>query len=213
MKHSQGKTRNAAAGRALCSIIKDMVIFNKLFNLKKSDHKYLNKAITLKSIKTEVYRIAKLISASDNYLPTYGYTRDLAYPHVEVDKKGLLHYVIVDERGQERVRKTTVNLTELLFWIFDGVTFSMASDYELKNRSETQDCRKLLFVKQEELLGVIDTHWKEVKQKEHEEILKRNPFDDLASLRATYYRELRGKGYSESEIDQLAYEKYPKTNN
>jgi hypothetical protein len=190
-----------------------MIFGRKLFNRKKSDHKYLNKAITLKSIKAEVDRNAKLISTSGNYLPTYGYSRDLGYSHVEVDKKGLLHYVIVDERGQERERKTTGNLIELLFWIFDGVTFSMASDYERTNRIETQDCRRLLFVKQEELLGIVDKNWKEVKQKEHEEILKRNPFDDLASLRATYYRELRGKGYSESEIDQLAYKKYPKTNN
>ena len=189
-----------------------MIIGRPLFNRNKSDHKYLKKAITLKSIKAEVDRIAKLISASENYLPTYGYSRDLAYPHVEVDKNGLLHYVIV-ERGQERERKTTENLTDLLFWIFDHVTSSIASDYELKNRIETQDCRRIMFVKQEELLGLIDTQWKEMNQKEHQEILKRHPFDDLASLRATYYRELRGKGYSESEIDQLAYQKYPKTNN
>jgi hypothetical protein len=188
-----------------------MIINSQLFHLKKSDFKHLNKTITLKSIKSEVDRIAKLISASDNYLPTYGYSRDLGYSHVEVDKKGLLHYVIVDERGQERERKTTGNLTDLLFWIFDGITFSMASDYEITNRKETQDCRRLLFVKQEELLGIIDKGWKEVKQKEHGEILKRNPFDDLASLRADFFRELRGKGYSQSEVDQLAYEKYPKS--
>lgn len=66
-----------------------------------------------------------------------------------------------------------------------------------------------MFAKQEELLGILHKDWEERERKEHQSILKVNPFDDLAGRRATYCRELRAKGLSESEIDTLVSEKYP----
>ena len=83
-------------------------------------------------IKKKVNELAKKINAPTDLLPTYGYSRDFAYPHIEVDNTGLLHYVII-ERGQELDRKTTDKLDTLLYWIFASVTFSMARDYDLKN--------------------------------------------------------------------------------
>jgi hypothetical protein len=44
---------------------------------------------------------------------------------------------------------------------------------------------------------------------EHQNIIKNHPFDDLASLRATYSGQLRQLGLPENEIFKLAYEKYP----
>jgi len=152
--------------------------------------------------------IATKINAPKDLLPTYGYSRDFAYPHIEVDNVGLFHFVIV-ERGQELNRKTTDSLDTLLYWIFSGVTFSMACDYELKHRMEEKDCRRIMFDKQEELIGVLSGTWRQKENEEHKNILKSYPFDDLAGLRATYSGQLRQQGYSESEIDKLAYEKYP----
>jgi len=43
--------------------------------------------------------------------------------------------------------------------VFEGVTFSMACDFELKHRKTNQDFRRQLFSKQEELLGTDDQKW------------------------------------------------------
>ena len=102
--------------------------------------------LSLDDIKKKVDEVAGKINAPTDLLPTYGYSRDFAYPHIEVDNAGRLNYVIL-ERGQELERKTTDNLDDLLYWVFSGITFSMACDYELKNRIEMKDCRRMIFEK------------------------------------------------------------------
>ena len=164
--------------------------------------------MTLLEIKQKVDQLAARINAPANYLPTFSSPIGDATPNIEIDDLGLYHYVI-SERGNEYDRKMTSDLNDLLYWIFSSVTFSMATDYELKNRIEDQDFRRILFQKQQELLGTLNKEWEERERKEHEYILSNNPFDDLAGVRATYCRELRAKGLSESEIDKLGYEKYP----
>ncbi len=149
------------------------------------------------------------IDAPDDLLPTYGYSRDFGYPHIEVDANGLLHYVIV-ERGEELERKTTNELDELLYLIFASVTFSMAGKFEVKNRIEDKDSRRMMFAKQEELLCILSDAWRQKEKEEHQRILERCPFDDLAGLRAIYCGQLRQQGYTESDISKLAYEKYLK---
>ncbi|WBL23854.1 Imm63 family immunity protein [Zunongwangia sp. HRR-M8] len=163
---------------------------------------------TVTEIEKVVKQLAKKINSPRYLLPTFSSPIGDATPNIEVDNVGLYNYVI-SERGNEYERKLTSDLNELLYWIFSPVTFSMACDYELKNRIEEKDCRRIIFEKQEKLLGILDKKWEEKERKEHQSILVNNPFDDLASLRAKYCRELRTKGLSETKIEKLAYEKYP----
>jgi hypothetical protein len=162
---------------------------------------------SLDEIKKKVYELAMKIDVPSNLLPTYGQQIWDAHPYIEVDN--LFMYYIISERGEEYERKMTDNIDELLYCIFSSVTFSMASDHELKNRIEDKDCRRIMFAKQEQLLGQLNDNWREKKSAEHQSILKTHPFDDLAGLRAAYFRQLRLKGLSESEIKKLAYTKYP----
>ncbi len=163
---------------------------------------------TLTEIQNIVNELAKKINASTYLLPTFSSPIGDATPNIEIDNSGLYNYVI-SERGNEYDRKITSDLNDLLYWIFSSVTFSMACDYELKNRIEDKDCRRIIFAKREELLGILSKDWEEKERKKHQSILENSPFDDLAGLRATYCGELRAKGLPESEIDKLAYEKYP----
>ncbi|MES2395994.1 MAG: Imm63 family immunity protein [Bacteroidota bacterium] len=165
--------------------------------------------ITLNDIKNKVDELALKINAPTNLLPTYGQQNRDAHPYIEVDNLGFMFYVI-SERGQEYERKMSDKIDDLLYCIFAGVTFSMSCDYELKNRIEAKDCRRIMFDKQEELLGQLKDTWGKKKNAEHQSILKTHPFDDLAGLRATYCGQLRKKGYLETEINKLAYAKYPK---
>ena len=85
---------------------------------------------------------------------------------------------VVNERGIEYERRITTDLDELLYWIFEVITSSMASDFELRNRMEEQDSRRLWFAKQEELLGLLNPKWQDRIKIHHAEILKDHPFVD-----------------------------------
>ena len=133
--------------------------------------------VTLSEIKAEVDRRAALIGASGRVLPTYGHSDDFGYPHIEVDERGY-HYVVV-ERGNELERTTTPSLDELLYRIFNGVTFSLAVNYEVQHRIAGEDCRRQIFRHQIELLSRLDARWAARCSKEKGRILRENPFRDF----------------------------------
>lgn len=124
----------------------------------------------------EVDRLAARVGAPADLLPTYGYSEDGARPHIEVDPSGY-HYVVV-ERGQEMSRITTSNFDELLFHVFEHVTFELACQYELKHRVEHRDVRRLIFRRQIELLTVLSQTWADMESQDHERILRQHPYND-----------------------------------
>jgi hypothetical protein len=114
---------------------------------------------TLEDIKELVEKLAEKINAPQHLLPTYGHSIDGAHPHIEIDKNEQLYYVVV-ERGQELKRDFAVDIDDLLYRIFADITFSMAVDYEVKHRIESEDFRKQMFAIQEELLGILNGKWR-----------------------------------------------------
>ena len=139
---------------------------------------------SIAEIKIEIERLAAMIGALDSHaLPMYERTEDFARPHIEVNSSGY-HFVVI-ERGQELERFTTFALEDLLCKIFHGVTFSLASDYELAHRIESQDCRRTIFRRQVELLALISKRWADCAIVEHEQILREHLFDDHSAMRAS----------------------------
>ncbi|QMW00359.1 Imm63 family immunity protein [Spirosoma foliorum] len=133
--------------------------------------------MTLSAIKEQIETLGGLINVPHHLYPTYGYSADGALPHIELDGSGTFHFVVV-ERGQELERRATTALDDLLYWIFDTITFSMACRFELDNRNHSQDFRRILFSQQEEFLGRININWQETKRTEHNLILTKHPFTD-----------------------------------
>jgi hypothetical protein len=132
--------------------------------------------LNLSEIKAEVDRRTVLIGASGFVLPTYGRTEDFARPHIEADSRGY-HYVVV-ERGRELERITTRELDELLYHIFQSITFSLAMDFECKHRIAREDCRRQIFCHQVELLSRLDRRWAARCAQEQNRVLEENPFRD-----------------------------------
>lgn len=132
--------------------------------------------LTLEAIKSEVESLAAKIGASGYVLPTYGRSEDFARPHIEIDSRGY-HFVVV-ERGQELKRITTTDLDQLLRHVFDCVTFELACRYELAHRVEGQDCRRLIWQHQKELLQTLSTRWAALLAQQIEEILRKHPYND-----------------------------------
>ena len=131
---------------------------------------------SLRDIETAVAALARHIGASSQDLPTYGISHDLGRPHVEVENV-LYHYVVM-ERGEELERRSTESYDELLYWIFSDVTHNLAFSYELRNRVEDQDCRRIAFPKQIELMKRISSTMGTRLEGDIADILRRAPYDD-----------------------------------
>jgi len=110
-----------------------------------------------------------------NHYVTFSYPRGDGTPNVEVDEKGY-HYVL-SERGSEFERRTTLDIHELYYWVFQDITFEIASDFAVKNPS-TWEQRRVRFKNQLEWLRCIDSDFTKRYLKEITEILERAPFDD-----------------------------------
>ncbi|PKN26495.1 MAG: hypothetical protein CVU65_05450 [Deltaproteobacteria bacterium HGW-Deltaproteobacteria-22] len=168
-------------------------------------------ATTLDGLRKAIKRVAAIISAPGDLLPTYGSSRDFGYPHIEIDHSGY-HYVVV-ERGNELERRTTRDPHELLFWVFDSATSSMAGDFELEHRVEGQDSRRISFEKKLELLGQLDSAWQARAAEEQKAILERYPFDDVASTRAKLAKQLRDEGVPPDRAWDMACQRFPDPSN
>jgi hypothetical protein len=128
----------------------------------------------LERLRSEVTRLASLIGAPERYLPTYGRSEDGARPHVEFGG-GQFHYVVV-ERGTELRRESSADANEILYHVFEGVTFSMACHYELRHRRPSEDFRRQLFDVQLQLLGQLSADWQRRTRARLDEVLRRHPF-------------------------------------
>ncbi|HVW96308.1 MAG TPA: Imm63 family immunity protein [Mucilaginibacter sp.] len=163
---------------------------------------------SLSEVKQLVNQLALKIQAPQFLLPTYGESLDNAHPYIEIDRSGLLFY-LANERGQEVLRYIAKDIDDLLYNIFKDITFSMATKYELSNRVKGQDFRKILFAEQERLLSILSSDWQLRRHIDIKNILLNHPFDDFASIRVDYYKELVTHGKNQGNEWLLACEKYP----
>jgi hypothetical protein len=101
-------------------------------------------------------------------------SNDFAKPFIEIDRYG--YNYVCRERGDEIFRKIPFDIDELLYEVFDNVTFEMAIKWELKNRKENEDSRLQLFAKQVDLMTKINKDFGDRINNRLQKILK---FDHL----------------------------------
>jgi hypothetical protein len=140
----------------------------------------------LQDIEIDVAARANRIGAKRDDLPTYGRSRDFGYPHVEIEAERY-HYVIV-ERGTEIDRRSSADYDDLLYWIFRDITHGLAFAYEMMHRVEDQDCRRIAFPRQIELMRRIDADMAKRLELEIAGILEHWPYDDEPTKAANRMR-------------------------
>lgn len=128
----------------------------------------------LERLQREVERLARVIGAPPEYLPTYCRSDDGARPHIEF-QNGHYHFV-VEERGVELQRITSPNPQDILYEVFSAVTHQMASDYEVRHRRQGEDSRRQLFDVQLQLLGTLSDSWRQRCSTHMDDVLRRHPF-------------------------------------
>ncbi len=134
--------------------------------------------IQVQLLEREFNRLSKKVAVPERLKPIFGPSDYDEKPYVFQDNNNDLHYTS-KERGQISFDKITSDFDEILYWIFDSITTSMAFDYELKNRIEEQDCRQIAFEYQTQLMRTLNNIWGEKTINKHNEILREHPFNVL----------------------------------
>jgi hypothetical protein len=129
---------------------------------------------SLDEVRALVEQLSAQIGATADLGPTYGASDHNGRPHIEVDPR---HYhFVVCERGEEYERGTTASLDEVLFWIFETITFQMACRFEGTHRKPGQDPRRIMFANQLGLLATLDETWAKRESQTLTETLAKHPF-------------------------------------
>lgn len=130
----------------------------------------------LSDIQRKVLEIGGSIDAPRSLLLIHDGPVDDGAPYIEIGKEGFEY--ISSERGYEIFRRVAPSLDILLYWIFERVTSRLAMEYELKNRIEGQDSRRVYFSRKIELMSVLDPRWAEMLGHDIERILSSAPYVD-----------------------------------
>ena len=136
--------------------------------------KRMSVLLPLADIKSRVSALARVVDAPESYLPTFDSCQD----GLSIESDAAYHLVYVEPGRGPAWRKTTLDIDELLYWIFEGVTFKMACAFELKHRIATEDFRRQLFKHQLGLMDRLGSRWKDRLELDLNEVLRKNPFTD-----------------------------------
>lgn len=115
----------------------------------------------------------KKIDGDIGLLPEINNSNDSAKPFIEINR--YCYNYVCRERGEEIFRKTPFDVDELIYEVFENLTFEMAIKWEVKNRKENEDFRLQLFAKQVDLMARINKDFGERLNNKLQRILKFEP--------------------------------------
>ena len=133
-------------------------------------------------LKSKIYKLgSKLGLSNDSDLyPLFSNDEHVFSDGVSVYSDESGYHYIETERGKP-VKKIDCNsIEDILYYIFEDITFSLALNYELEHRRANEDSRRLLFDKQLKLLNRISADYANKYQCEIDEILKKHPYKDIS---------------------------------
>jgi len=130
----------------------------------------------LDDLTNQMIQLAGSIDAPTRLLPSIGEEKLDSHPYVDYHNSDY-HY-IVRERGKEILHRQTASMDELLFWVFEAVTFEMSVAYELSHREPHRDPRRLIFQHQLHLLAKLNATWESRQEREVEDLLRHHPFTE-----------------------------------
>lgn len=128
---------------------------------------------TLEEIRSEFLRLCALAGLK---APVHFSPRHDGSAHVEFD--GTEYSYVVTERGSEFERRRTADRDELLYWLISDAVFDAACEFEVRNRIDGQDFRRMLFAKKIELMCAVRPEWARRQREEIERVLEANPYND-----------------------------------
>lgn len=131
---------------------------------------------SLQELQTEYTRLCRLAFECEAEFSFQTKPQDDGSPHVEFSN-GQYQYVVT-ERGLELERRSTAETDEMLYWMVSDVTFWSGVEFELKNRVEGRDCRRMIFTEWRRLMARCGASFAEWLDRHIEKTLRLNPYND-----------------------------------
>lgn len=97
--------------------------------------------------------------------------------HIEFDDSGKIS-IVATERGKEIFRDDSYEIEEFMYKIFKRKAENYGFGYEMRNRVEGKDFRRLAFGVALEKITEISPRWGQKLEREFNDILKEYPYDD-----------------------------------
>ena len=105
--------------------------------------------------------------SENNNEGTYIFNRDNEY------------HICFVEKGNIREEIVTQELKEVLWNVVEVISFNPIMEFAKCNRVKGKDFRRAFFAKEKEIFSLFGKDFQERKDKEIEEILKKNPYNDI----------------------------------
>lgn len=136
--------------------------------------------MTVEEIKKYIFELGESIGldTESKLYPRFSKDSNVFNEGASIYVENSKYYYVIMERGHVNKCYESEDIEEILYPLFESITFSMASDYELNHRIKNEDSRKLIWKKQLELLEKVNKKFCEKCQIEIEEILKIAPYND-----------------------------------
>lgn len=89
------------------------------------------------------------------------------------------YHILYTEKGKVKEDTVTFEKEEVLWCIVEIISFDIAMEYAICNKEEGRDFRRALFKKEIEIYSLFGEKFEKKKRLEIEEILKKNPYNDI----------------------------------
>lgn len=132
----------------------------------------------LEEVMQRVYSLCEKIDLdiNSNLIPLFSESDHIFSEGASIYVSNSKYYYVIMERGKINKKYESENLDDILYPLFESITFSLACDYELKHRRDDEDSRKQIWEKQLKLLGKIDARFEKKCEKEIKSILEIAPY-------------------------------------
>lgn len=130
--------------------------------------------LSLSGLEAEFCSLAEQLGVEPYYKAFHTFPQHDGTPHVEM-RSGKFEFVVT-ERGSELERISGLDNDEVLYLLLAGITSTMATSYESRNRKPTGDGRTVWMPYQERLMAELRPSWGLRLKAEHQQILQKFPF-------------------------------------
>lgn len=131
----------------------------------------------LNDIQKIITEIGEKIDAPKSLLTVFSSPQPDAAPYIKTDDNQYLY--IIEERGKKIKIQSTESFDLLIYWLVKDIVFYLSTEYELNNRQENKDSRRIIFEHELQLFRKINTKWSKRREEEIESTLSKAPYEDM----------------------------------
>lgn len=136
--------------------------------------------MTIEEVKELVLDLGKRIGLEEDFkeYPIFAKSSHVFPEGSSVYVEENIYHFVVMERGRVVEQHESADVNDILYYVFEGITSTLASKYEVKHRKEDEDCRRGWWKEQLRLLEMINPQFARICYQEINQILKNYPFQD-----------------------------------